>query len=170
MRSNRWELGQNRSLISVVWYLGFDYHHYQWIPVQTCRLSSSTGLFCVLIYVNSLHLSIFTHIYTFWCSVAFRFITFSVLINSWFCLYAATENRTPYFSQIWPVSYRIYHCSCKYWCVVFWNSSAQSFKAKGIAGSIIHAVAKTNAIVAGLIVIEAIKVLKKDVDKYSLLL
>ncbi|KAG2334357.1 hypothetical protein Bca52824_005537 [Brassica carinata] len=46
----------------------------------------------------------------------------------------------------------------------------QSFKAKGIAGSIVHAVAKTNAIVAGLIVIEAIKVLKKDVDKYSLLL
>ncbi|WZZ38036.1 LOW QUALITY PROTEIN: hypothetical protein YC2023_034295 [Brassica napus] len=42
----------------------------------------------------------------------------------------------------------------------------QSFKAKGIAGSIVHAVAKTNAIVAGLIVIEAIKVLKKDVDKY----
>nr|VDC85805.1 unnamed protein product [Brassica oleracea] len=45
-------------------------------------------------------------------------------------------------------------------------SSMNSFKAKGIAGSIVHAVAKTNAIVAGLIVIEAIKVLKKDVDKY----
>ncbi|CAN6974147.1 unnamed protein product [Brassica oleracea var. botrytis] len=43
---------------------------------------------------------------------------------------------------------------------------SMSFKAKGIAGSIVHAVAKTNAIVAGLIVIEAIKVLKKDVDKY----
>ncbi|CAN6917383.1 unnamed protein product [Brassica oleracea] len=40
-----------------------------------------------------------------------------------------------------------------------------SFKAKGIAGNIVHPVAKTNAIVAGLIVIEAIKVLKKDVDK-----
>ncbi|CAG7909182.1 unnamed protein product [Brassica rapa] len=47
---------------------------------------------------------------------------------------------------------------------------SMSFKAKGIAGIIVHAVAKTNAIVAGLIVIEAIKVLKKDVDKYSLLL
>ncbi|CDY46856.1 BnaA10g03400D [Brassica napus] len=45
-------------------------------------------------------------------------------------------------------------------------SSMNSFKAKGIAGIIVHAVAKTNAIVAGLIVIEAIKVLKKDVDKY----
>ncbi|KAF9676050.1 hypothetical protein SADUNF_Sadunf09G0098200 [Salix dunnii] len=36
------------------------------------------------------------------------------------------------------------------------------FEAKGIAGNIVHAVATTNAIVAGLIVIEAIKVLKKD--------
>ena len=40
------------------------------------------------------------------------------------------------------------------------------FEAKGIAGNIVHAVATTNAIVAGLIVIEAIKVLKKDADKY----
>ncbi|CAN1255857.1 SUMO-activating enzyme subunit 2 [Linum perenne] len=36
------------------------------------------------------------------------------------------------------------------------------FEAKGIAGNIVHAVATTNAIVAGLIVIEAIKVLQKD--------
>ncbi|XP_076897709.1 SUMO-activating enzyme subunit 2-like [Bidens hawaiensis] len=36
------------------------------------------------------------------------------------------------------------------------------FDAKGIAGNIIHAVATTNAIIAGLIVIEAIKVLQKD--------
>lgn len=40
------------------------------------------------------------------------------------------------------------------------------FEAKGIAGNIVHAVATTNAIIAGLIVIEAIKVLKKDEDKY----
>ncbi|XP_061958896.1 SUMO-activating enzyme subunit 2 isoform X1 [Populus nigra] len=40
------------------------------------------------------------------------------------------------------------------------------FEAKGIAGNIVHAVATTNAIVAGLIVIEAIKVLKKDTDCY----
>nr|AAN03851.1 SUMO activating enzyme 2 [Arabidopsis thaliana] len=40
------------------------------------------------------------------------------------------------------------------------------FEAKGIAGNIVHAVATTNAIIAGLIVIEAIKVLKKDVDKF----
>lgn len=40
------------------------------------------------------------------------------------------------------------------------------FEAKGIAGNIVHAVATTNAIVAGLIVIEAIKVLLKDSDKY----
>ncbi|XP_011047900.1 PREDICTED: SUMO-activating enzyme subunit 2 isoform X1 [Populus euphratica] len=40
------------------------------------------------------------------------------------------------------------------------------FEAKGIAGNIVHAVATTNAIVAGLIVIEAIKVLKKDNDCY----
>ena len=133
-----------------------DYHH-----EQVCFV-------CSFMWILSIYL--YSHIYTFWCSVAFRFITFSVLINSWFCLYAATENKTPYFWQIWPVSYRICHCSCKYWCVVFWNSSAQSFKAKGIAGNIVHPVAKTNAIVAGLIVIEAIKVLKKDVDKYSLLL
>ncbi|CAN6839861.1 unnamed protein product [Brassica oleracea] len=42
------------------------------------------------------------------------------------------------------------------------------FEAKGIAGNIVHAVATTNAIVAGLIVIEAIKVLKKDADKYRM--
>jgi ubiquitin-like 1-activating enzyme E1 B len=40
------------------------------------------------------------------------------------------------------------------------------FEAKGIAGNIVHAVATTNAIVAGLIVIEAIKVLKKDTESY----
>ncbi|AEC07183.1 SUMO-activating enzyme 2 [Arabidopsis thaliana] len=42
------------------------------------------------------------------------------------------------------------------------------FEAKGIAGNIVHAVATTNAIIAGLIVIEAIKVLKKDVDKFRM--
>ncbi|CAH1450285.1 unnamed protein product [Lactuca virosa] len=36
------------------------------------------------------------------------------------------------------------------------------FEAKGIAGNIVHAVATTNAIIAGLIVIEAIKVLQND--------
>ncbi|RWW38349.1 hypothetical protein BHE74_00056424, partial [Ensete ventricosum] len=36
------------------------------------------------------------------------------------------------------------------------------FDAKGIAGNIVHAVATTNAIIAGLIVIEAIKVLEAD--------
>lgn len=40
------------------------------------------------------------------------------------------------------------------------------FEAKGIAGNIVHAIATTNAIVAGLIVIEAIKVLEKDTDSY----
>ena len=40
------------------------------------------------------------------------------------------------------------------------------FEAKGIAGNIVHAVATTNAIIAGLIVIEAIKVLKKDSNNY----
>ncbi|KDP41752.1 hypothetical protein JCGZ_26770 [Jatropha curcas] len=42
------------------------------------------------------------------------------------------------------------------------------FEAKGIAGNIVHAVATTNAIVAGLIVIEAIKVLEKDADSYRM--
>ncbi|CAN8314596.1 unnamed protein product [Cochlearia groenlandica] len=42
------------------------------------------------------------------------------------------------------------------------------FEAKGIAGNIVHAVATTNAIVAGLIVIEAIKVLKKDANEYRM--
>ncbi|KAK2665392.1 hypothetical protein Ddye_003966 [Dipteronia dyeriana] len=42
------------------------------------------------------------------------------------------------------------------------------FEAKGIAGNIVHAVATTNAIVAGLIVIEAIKVLQKDADNYRM--
>ncbi|KAL6545999.1 SUMO-activating enzyme subunit 2 [Orobanche gracilis] len=36
------------------------------------------------------------------------------------------------------------------------------FEAKGVAGNIVHAVATTNAIIAGLIVIEAIKVLQND--------
>ncbi|EEF49457.1 SUMO-activating enzyme subunit 2 [Ricinus communis] len=42
------------------------------------------------------------------------------------------------------------------------------FEAKGIAGNIVHAVATTNAIIAGLIVIEAIKVLEKDADNYRM--
>ncbi|WCJ40932.1 SUMO-activating enzyme subunit 2 [Euphorbia peplus] len=42
------------------------------------------------------------------------------------------------------------------------------FEAKGIAGNIVHAVATTNAVVAGLIVIEAIKVLEKDADSYRM--
>ena len=40
------------------------------------------------------------------------------------------------------------------------------FEAKGVAGNIVHAVATTNAIIAGLIVIEAIKVLKADYQDY----
>ncbi|KAL0356678.1 UNVERIFIED_CONTAM: SUMO-activating enzyme subunit [Sesamum calycinum] len=42
------------------------------------------------------------------------------------------------------------------------------FEAKGIAGNIVHAVATTNAIIAGLIVIEAIKVLQNDVKNYRM--
>ncbi|KAK8364370.1 hypothetical protein V6Z12_A03G225900 [Gossypium hirsutum] len=42
------------------------------------------------------------------------------------------------------------------------------FEAKGIAGNIVHAVATTNAIIAGLIVIEAIKVLQKDNNNYRM--
>ncbi|KAI3446148.1 hypothetical protein Pfo_002813 [Paulownia fortunei] len=42
------------------------------------------------------------------------------------------------------------------------------FEAKGIAGNIIHAVATTNAIIAGLIVIEAIKVLQSDAKNYRM--
>ncbi|KAK4284768.1 hypothetical protein QN277_001551 [Acacia crassicarpa] len=42
------------------------------------------------------------------------------------------------------------------------------FEAKGIAGNIVHAVATTNAIIAGLIVIEAIKVLKNDIKSYRM--
>lgn len=38
------------------------------------------------------------------------------------------------------------------------------FEAKGIAGNIVHAVATTNAIVAGLIVIETIKLLNKSME------
>ncbi|BBH09363.1 SUMO-activating enzyme 2 [Prunus dulcis] len=43
------------------------------------------------------------------------------------------------------------------------------FEAKGIAGNIVHAVATTNAIIAGLIVIEAIKVLQNDTKNYSII-
>lgn len=42
------------------------------------------------------------------------------------------------------------------------------FEAKGIAGNIVHAVATTNAIIAGLIVIEAIKVLQGDFNNYRM--
>ncbi|XP_043711366.1 SUMO-activating enzyme subunit 2-like isoform X2 [Telopea speciosissima] len=42
------------------------------------------------------------------------------------------------------------------------------FEAKGIAGNIVHAVATTNAIIAGLIVIEATKVLQNNVQKYRM--
>lgn len=40
------------------------------------------------------------------------------------------------------------------------------FEAKGIAGNIVHAVATTNATIAGLIVIETIKVLQNDIKNY----
>lgn len=40
------------------------------------------------------------------------------------------------------------------------------FEAKGIAGNIVHAVATTNAITAGLIVIEAIKILQSHAGNY----
>ncbi|XP_059653750.1 SUMO-activating enzyme subunit 2 isoform X2 [Cornus florida] len=42
------------------------------------------------------------------------------------------------------------------------------FEAKGIAGNIVHAVATTNAVIAGLIVIEAIKVLQQDINSYRM--
>ncbi|XP_016439296.2 SUMO-activating enzyme subunit 2 [Nicotiana tabacum] len=42
------------------------------------------------------------------------------------------------------------------------------FEAKGIAGNIVHAVATTNAIIAGLIVLEAMKVLQNDVKSYRM--
>uniref|UniRef100_A0A1D1YE67 SUMO-activating enzyme subunit 2 n=1 Tax=Anthurium amnicola TaxID=1678845 RepID=A0A1D1YE67_9ARAE len=42
------------------------------------------------------------------------------------------------------------------------------FEAKGIAGNIVHAVATTNAIIAGLIVIEAIKVLQDDICNFRM--
>lgn len=42
------------------------------------------------------------------------------------------------------------------------------FEAKGIAGNIVHAVATTNAVIAGLIVIEAIKVLQNDTKSYRM--
>jgi len=42
------------------------------------------------------------------------------------------------------------------------------FEAKGIAGNIVHAVATTNAIISGLIVIEAMKVLLKDSNNYRM--
>ncbi|KAG6410815.1 hypothetical protein SASPL_128884 [Salvia splendens] len=42
------------------------------------------------------------------------------------------------------------------------------FETKGIAGNIVHAVATTNAVIAGLIVIEAIKVLENDVKNYRM--
>ncbi|QHN97641.1 SUMO-activating enzyme subunit [Arachis hypogaea] len=42
------------------------------------------------------------------------------------------------------------------------------FEAKGIAGNIVHAVATTNAVIAGLIVIETIKVLQNDIKSYRM--
>ncbi|KAF6163057.1 hypothetical protein GIB67_001385 [Kingdonia uniflora] len=42
------------------------------------------------------------------------------------------------------------------------------FDAKGIAGNIVHAVATTNAIIAGLITIEAIKVLQSNSNRYRM--
>ncbi|XP_073270849.1 SUMO-activating enzyme subunit 2-like isoform X2 [Primulina huaijiensis] len=42
------------------------------------------------------------------------------------------------------------------------------FEAKGIAGNIVHAVATTNAIIAGLIVIEAVKVLQNNAKSYRM--
>lgn len=38
------------------------------------------------------------------------------------------------------------------------------FEAKGIAGNIVHAIATTNAVIAGLIVLQSIKLLEKDID------
>jgi ubiquitin-like 1-activating enzyme E1 B len=39
------------------------------------------------------------------------------------------------------------------------------FAAKGIAGNIVHAIATTNAIVSGMIVIEATKIVMGQLDK-----
>ncbi|SPR00903.1 unnamed protein product (mitochondrion) [Plasmodiophora brassicae] len=48
---------------------------------------------------------------------------------------------------------------------VFGIPTCSRFEVKGIAGNIVHAIATTNAIAAGLIVIEAIKVVTKQFDK-----
>ncbi|GLJ43964.1 hypothetical protein SUGI_0916570 [Cryptomeria japonica] len=42
------------------------------------------------------------------------------------------------------------------------------FEAKGIAGNIVHAIATTNAIIAGLIVLETIKLLRNDSKNYRM--
>ncbi|XP_057496643.1 26S proteasome regulatory subunit 10B homolog A-like isoform X1 [Actinidia eriantha] len=42
------------------------------------------------------------------------------------------------------------------------------FEAKGITGNIVHAVATANAVIAGLIVIETIKVLQNDANNYRM--
>ncbi|KAL4199795.1 hypothetical protein AMTRI_Chr03g53030 [Amborella trichopoda] len=42
------------------------------------------------------------------------------------------------------------------------------FESKGIAGNIVHAIATTNAVIAGLIVIEAIKVLKNAANSFRM--
>ncbi|KAB2603185.1 SUMO-activating enzyme subunit 2-like [Pyrus ussuriensis x Pyrus communis] len=51
---------------------------------------------------------------------------------------------------------------------LFFLKRQKPFEAKGIAGNIVHAVATTNAIIAGLIVIEAIKVLQNDTKNYRM--
>ncbi|KAH9297834.1 hypothetical protein KI387_029516 [Taxus chinensis] len=42
------------------------------------------------------------------------------------------------------------------------------FEAKGIAGNIVHAIATTNAIIAGLIVLETMKLLRNDTQSYRM--
>lgn len=44
------------------------------------------------------------------------------------------------------------------------------FEAKGMAGNIIHAIATTNAAIAGLIVIEALKILSGNSDRCKVVL
>lgn len=38
------------------------------------------------------------------------------------------------------------------------------FEAKGMAGNIVHAIATTNAVIAGLIVLQSMKLLQNDMD------
>lgn len=78
------------------------------------------------------------------------------------------QNVLPEFDKDCPLAMRLVTCSSNLRSYVFGIEPIQSYySAKGIAGNIIPAIATTNAIVAGLQILQGFHILKKQVENKS---